>query len=110
MEIQTKAALDMIQLQEKQNECIQQFTSKTPLSTLITCLKPQSALLRINPQSIPLLNPLIITQLSQHWHQQIVIFSDLLYQRIQQKEINESLFIFVFTFSMKSFIHSFWNY
>ena len=96
MEKQTKAAFDMIDIREKQNECIQQFTEKTPLSTLITCLKPQSKLLRINPQSIPLINPAIITQLSQQWHQQIILFSDLMYQRIQQKEMNESLFIFVF--------------
>ena len=93
-------AIQFIQLKEKEIEALQQFTSKTPISVLLTCLKPSYPLssnsYSINSQSYPLLNLSILSLITQQHHQQLFLYNTLLYERICQKEGNEILFLFVF--------------
>ena len=93
-------AIQFIQLKEKEIEALQQFTSKTPISVLLTCLKPSypfsSTSYSINSQSYPLLNLSILSLITQQHHQQLFLYNTLLYEKICQKEGNEVLFLFVF--------------
>lgn len=93
-------AIQFIQLKEKEIEALQQFTSKTPISVLLTCLKPSyplsSTSYSINSQSYPLLNLSILSLITQQHHQQLFLYNTLLYEKICQKEGNEILFLFVF--------------
>ena len=92
-------ALYSIRIQEKELACIQQFTEKTPISVLITCLKPQesdwSEVYLPNPQSFPLLNTSILSNLTQTLHQRILSFSDLLYRKLMNHESSEILLLYV---------------
>lgn len=93
---QTDIAVDLLQRMTRFSYCIQQFSIKTPLSVMITCLKPDKASFEvINPQSFPLLNTSLLSDLTQEFHQRILLFHDLLYRKLQQKEVNETLLIFV---------------
>lgn len=93
---QTAIGVDLLQRMTRFSFCIQQFSMKTPISVMITSLKPEKENIEvINPQSFPLLNTSLLSDLTQEFHQHIFLFHDLLYRKLQQKEVNESLLIFV---------------
>lgn len=99
---QAATALLTIRIQEKELACIQQFTEKTPISVLLACLKPlestSNEVYLPNPQVTPLLNTSIVSLLTQTFHQKILSFSDLIYQKRMNNESSELLLLYVFLF------------